>query len=135
MQNQTEGPDPAAWERLRPVIDDALGELDERDRQAVLLRFFSGLPLAQVGERLRLTENAARMRVDRALDKLHVRLARRGVTSTSAALAVALTGQAGFATPAGLAASVTSTALSAANSARTRLTSRPECVISVCTEL
>ncbi len=110
----TDGPDDAAaWEKLRPVIDDALGELDERDRQAVLLRFFSGLPLAQVGARLSLTENAARMRVDRALDKLEARLARRGVTSTGAALGLALTAQGALAAPAGLAATVTSTALAA----------------------
>lgn len=107
----------AAWADLRPVIDEALGELDARDREVVLLRFFADLPHARIGERLALTENAARMRVERALDKLHERLARRGVTSTAAALGVVLANQAGAAAaavPVGLAGSVTSAVLAVA---------------------
>jgi RNA polymerase sigma factor (sigma-70 family) len=76
----------AVWAELRPVIDEALGALDERDREAVLLRYFAGLSHAAVGARLAVSENAARMRVERALEKLQVQLARRGVTSTAAAL-------------------------------------------------
>lgn len=101
----------ADWEKLRPVLDEAIDELDERDREAVLLRFFEGRGFAEVGARLRLTENAARMRVERALDKLHSLLAGRGVTSTSAALGLALANQAGATVPGGLAASVTSAVL------------------------
>src|SRR5882672_11252481 len=101
----------AEWERLRPVLDDALDRLSDDDRQAVLLRFFEGKSFADVGAKLRLNENTARMRVERALDKLHGALAQRGVTSTTAALAVALANQAGVAAPAGLAASVTGVAL------------------------
>lgn len=101
----------AEWERLRPVLDDAMDRLSEDDREAVLLRFFEGKSFADVGARLRLPENTARMRVDRALDKLRVALGRRGVTSTAAALAVALANQAIVAAPAGLAASVTGAAL------------------------
>ena len=83
--------DPAPdWDKLRPVLDEAMHELSEADREAVLLRFFERRPLAEVGESLGLNENAARMRVDRALDKLRRLLARRGVTSTAAALGVAL---------------------------------------------
>ncbi len=104
----------AGWEALRPVIDEALGALDERDREAVLLRYFAGLSHAAVGARLAVSENAARMRVERALEKLQVQLARRGVTSTAAALGGCLAGQAGAAVPAGLAASVTSAALAGA---------------------
>ena len=102
------------WERVRPVIDDALGELGELDREVVLLRYFEGQPLAAVGVRLAVTESAARSRVDRALDKLRAVLARRGVTSTSAALGVALANQASVAAPAGLAANVTGAAITAA---------------------
>lgn len=110
-------PDPvtsADWERLRPVIDETLGELPERDREAVLLRFFAGLPLADVGEKLNLTENAARMRVERALGKLHAILVRRGVKSSAGALAIVLTQQVAMGAPAGMAASVTATALTTA---------------------
>ena len=112
--------DPGAsddWEKLRPVLDDALDALNARDREAVLLRFFADLPLAEIGARLNVTEDAARMRVDRALEKLHALLARRGVTSTAAALAVALANQAAATAPAGLAATVTGAALAGAAAA------------------
>ncbi|MBI5768034.1 MAG: sigma-70 family RNA polymerase sigma factor [Verrucomicrobia bacterium] len=99
------------WDRLRPVIDEALAELSEADREAVLLRYFAGQPLAAVGAKQQVSENAARMRIDRALDKLHALLAKRGVTSTSGALAAALANQALASAPAGLAASVTGTVL------------------------
>lgn len=99
------------WERVRPVLDESLAELGEADREAILLRFFEGRDFAEVGVRLRLSDNAARMRVERALDKLHGLLAKRGVTSTTAALAVALGANAVIAAPAGLAASVTGAAL------------------------
>jgi RNA polymerase sigma factor (sigma-70 family) len=99
------------WEKARPVLDQVLGELGESDREAILLRFFEGRDYASVGARLHLTDNTARMRVERALEKLRTLLARRGVTSTSAALAAALANQAVVAAPAGLAASVTGAAL------------------------
>ncbi|MEO7413509.1 MAG: sigma-70 family RNA polymerase sigma factor [Opitutaceae bacterium] len=101
------------WEKLHPVLDETMNELGDDDRDAVWLRFFEGRSFAEVGARLRLTENAARMRVDRALDKLHGLLARRGVTSTTAALGLALGSQAPIAAPAGLAASITGAALAA----------------------
>lgn len=103
------------WERLRPVIDEALGELKERERAAILLRYFEKKPLAEVGAALALTETAARSCVDRALEKLHAALARRGITSTAAALGAVLAGQAGVAAPAGLAASATAAALAGGN--------------------
>jgi RNA polymerase sigma factor (sigma-70 family) len=104
----------AEWARLRPVIDEALDDLREEDREAVLLRFFEGKSFGEIGAKLRLSENSARMRVERALDMLHGRLARRGVTSTAAALGAVLAGQASVAAPVGLAASVTSGALAGA---------------------
>jgi RNA polymerase sigma factor (sigma-70 family) len=105
------------WDRVRPVLDAALAELDECDREAILLRFFEGRGFAEIGARLNVNDNTARMRVDRAVDKLHALLARRGVTSTSAALAVALAEQAVVAAPAGLATTVTGAALAGAGAA------------------
>ncbi len=107
----------ADWEQLRPVIDEVLHVLDARDREAVLLRFFEGRPLAEVGAKLAMSEDTARKRVARALDKLQGLLARRGITSTTAALGVAMAGQAGVAAPAGLAVSVTSGAMLGAGAA------------------
>ncbi len=107
------------WGRVRPVLDEALGELDERDREAILLRYLGGCDYAQVGAKLSLSENAARMRTDRAVDKLRVLLARRGATSTAAALALALANQAIVAAPAGLATAVTNTALAGSGAVAT----------------
>jgi RNA polymerase sigma factor (sigma-70 family) len=106
LMNEAQTPE-ADWTQLRPVLDDVMDELGERERDAVLLRFFENRPFAEIGAALRVTEDAARMRVDRALDKLRVHLARRGVTSTTAALAAVLTHQAAIAAPVGLAATVT----------------------------
>lgn len=105
----------ADWERLRPVLDAALDELNDRDREAVLWRCWEGRAYADIGAALRVTEDAARMRVDRALDRLRDGLAKRGLTSTSAALAAALASQAALAAPAGLAASIASGALAGAS--------------------
>ena len=103
--------DAVDWEPLRPTIDAAIADLDERDRDAVLLRFFESCTYAEVGSRLKLSENASRMRVERALDKLHAALSRRGITSTSAALGVALAHQALATVPAGLATAITGVAV------------------------
>ena len=113
---QSAGNDPA-WEQLRPVLDEAMHDLKADDREAVLLRYFERLPLAVVGARLEVTENTARMRVDRALDKLRGALVKRGVTSTAGALAVILTGQAAGAVSAALAAAVSSNAVRTAGAA------------------
>ena len=102
---------PADWDRVRPVIDEAMCELNEADREAVLLRYFARRPFAEIGATLCVSEDAARMRVERALEKLRGGLARRGVKSTGAALAVALANQAVAAAPAGLGATITGAAL------------------------
>ncbi|HEX2099434.1 MAG TPA: sigma-70 family RNA polymerase sigma factor, partial [Candidatus Synoicihabitans sp.] len=115
MKTLLEGNEPN-WERLRPEIDEALYELNERDREPILLRFFENQSLADIGAMIGLTENAARMRLERALERLRVRLARRGLTSTTAALAFALTHQPAIAAPAGLVANVASVAPAALTS-------------------
>jgi len=101
----------ADWERLRPLVDGAMDALNDRDREAVLLRFFEGRSFASIGAALRLTDDAARMRVERALDKLHAVLSQRGVTSTSAALGMILANQVAVSAPSGLALTITSAAL------------------------
>jgi len=85
-------------------------QLGEGDREAIVLRYFANRPYAEVGRRLGLSENAARMKVDRALEKLKGRLGRRGINSTCAALAAGLTAEAAIAAPAGVAAAATAAA-------------------------
>jgi RNA polymerase sigma factor (sigma-70 family) len=99
------------WQQVRPVLDDALHELSAADREAVVLRFMEDRPLREVGARLGLNENAVRMRVDRALDKLRGQLARRGITSTASGLTAALALGVLTPAPAALAGTIASTVL------------------------
>jgi RNA polymerase sigma factor (sigma-70 family) len=96
----------STWQQLRPVLDDTLHELGETDRAAIVLRFFENLSLQQVGTQLGLSENAARMRVDRALGKLKSRLSKRGITSSTTALAAAMLLGTVVTAPSALAASI-----------------------------
>jgi RNA polymerase sigma factor (sigma-70 family) len=119
MQNSGTGVSPvhpapeADWQQLRPVLDDAMHELKEVDREAILLRFFENRQFAEVGAKLGLNENAARMRVERALEKLRDIFAKRGVT-TAAALASVISTNAVQLAPANLAATLTTTSIAGA---------------------
>ena len=58
------------WEKLQPVIDDAMHELPEGDRDAVLLRYFEGRAFGELGAKLGISEDAARMLWKRAVERL-----------------------------------------------------------------
>ncbi len=102
---QDSAPEPT-WEEIRPVLDDAMHDLKEADREAILLRYFENRPFAEIGEKLGLNENAARMRVERALDKFRAAFARRGI-ATTATLAAVISANAVQLAPSGLAATLT----------------------------
>jgi RNA polymerase sigma factor (sigma-70 family) len=98
---------PPLWEQVAPVLEEALDRIQQRDRNALVLRFLEERSFREVGQTLGITEEAARKRVDRGLEKLRAFLARRGITSTAALLSIMLTTSAVHAAPAGLAGSVT----------------------------
>ena len=102
---------PLDWGRLAPVLDLAIDQLDEPDRRAVLLRFIESKRYGEIGAALQITEDAARMRTQRALDQLRTFLQGRGLVSTVAALEMLLTDQAVAAAPAGVVTAVTQAAL------------------------
>jgi RNA polymerase sigma factor (sigma-70 family) len=103
--------DPA--ELPQQVLDEALTALPEADRAAVLLRFFSGLSFKEIAGTLRTSEDSARMRVSRALDKLRQHFARQGIHSSVGLVGSALAAQAAT-VPAGLASHIVTAALVAA---------------------
>ncbi|HEX4264828.1 MAG TPA: sigma-70 family RNA polymerase sigma factor [Verrucomicrobiae bacterium] len=103
----------ADWEKLRPILDEALHGLKETDREAVLLRFFENRAFAEVGAKLGMNENAARMRVERAVEKLRSLLARRGITTT-VALAAVISANAVQVAPAGLTSGLITASLATA---------------------
>ena len=78
--------DHAQWDAMHDVLDETLQKLPGAEREALLLRYFRGLSLREVGESLHTSEDAARMRIARGLERLRGILARRGITSTTAAL-------------------------------------------------
>jgi RNA polymerase sigma factor (sigma-70 family) len=94
------------WEQLSSVLDEAMARLGAKDRDAVLLRFFERKDLRAVGDALGTSEEAARKRISRALEKLRRYLTGRGVTLSAATLATALTGSAVQAAPAALAGTI-----------------------------
>ncbi len=97
----------AAWERVAPLLDEALVRLCEKDRNAVALRFFEGRNFKEVGAALGLTENTARMR-----DFFN----RRGVRVSADVLAIDLAAHAVHAAPAGVSLAI-SAAVSASGAA------------------
>ena len=99
------------WEQLSPLLDEALASLGETDRQAVLLRFFENQSLAEVGSRLGTREDTARKRVSRALEKLRRYFSKRGVSSTTAIIAEAISANSAHAAPVGLATTITATVI------------------------
>ena len=101
------------WDQLAPHLDDALGELSEPDRDALLLRYFEGKSAREMAQVLGTSEEAAQKRVNRAVDRLRDILNRRGVTVGTKGLAVVIVANAVQAAPIGLSAAI-STATSLA---------------------
>ncbi|MEI2725990.1 MAG: sigma-70 family RNA polymerase sigma factor [Verrucomicrobiota bacterium] len=106
LQNHSE----AEFSQVAPLLDEAINELEEADRTAILLRFFEQQDFRAVGQALGSNEDAARMRVTRALEKLEEFLKRRGVTTSAASLGVVLTANAIQAAPVGLAITISTAA-------------------------
>jgi RNA polymerase sigma factor (sigma-70 family) len=96
-----------AWEIVSAQLDLAVGELGDADRDAILLRFYEQKSLREIAVEFDTTEEAARKRVSRALDKLRDSLARRGVACPSALLAMTLAAFGASAAPAGVGQSIT----------------------------
>lgn len=109
--NSMDDPDNGDLAEVAPMLDAAIDELAPEDRRAVLLRFFERKDYRSVGEALGTSEDAARKRVDRALQQLQGMLTRRGATLSAAALSAALGTGAVIAAPTGLAAVIAASAL------------------------
>ncbi len=98
------------------LVDEALASLRAKDREALLLRYFQGLGLAEVGSAQGASADAARKRVGRALSKVEGFLKGRGVVVPSAVAAAALQ-QSTHAAPAGFASAAAGVAAAPATSA------------------
>ncbi len=100
------------WATIVPFLDEALTGLRERDRIAVLLRFFENKPFREIGLALGISEDAAQKRVTSSLAKLTTFFQRRGFAlSGMGAGAGALFAEASAAAPAYLVARATQAGL------------------------
>src|SRR6266487_6927228 len=103
--------EPSPWPQIAPLLDGAMEQLGQKDHDAVVLRFFEGKNFKEVGVALGATEDAAKMRVNRALEKLRKLFTKRGVVSTTAIIAGAISANSIQAAPLVLAKSVTAVAI------------------------
>ena len=111
MQNVLNENETEVWPQIAPLLDSGLAGLNETDRHAVVLRFFYGKSMKEIGAALGGSEDTARMRINRALEKLRKFFIKRGIASTTATLAGMISANSVQAAPAVLAKSVTAVAL------------------------
>ena len=120
MQSTLENrPMDAAWQELSPLLDEAMAQLRDKDRDALVLRYFENKSLREVGDALGLQERAAQKRVARGLEKLHAFFARRGIASTTAIIANAVSAHSIQAVPVALTKSITAVAVTKGAAAST----------------
>ena len=108
MQAVLNEPDPASesWTEISPMLDAALGHLGQKDHDAIVLRFFSDKSMSEVGTAMGTSEDAAKMRVNRALEKLRKFFDKRGVALTTAIIAGSMSAHSVQAAPDALTKSV-----------------------------
>ena len=117
MNTNLESTTEIGWKEVENLLDDAMQDLSSVDREAVLLRYFRNESFGAIGAVFGASENAARMRVERALEKLRAALGRRGVNCPSAVLSALLAANAISMAPTGLAATVAVPAIASAAAA------------------
>jgi RNA polymerase sigma factor (sigma-70 family) len=104
MQSTVNESSASDWEQVEPLLDEALASLGDTDHDAIVLRFFENKTAAEIARTLALSEDAVHKRVARGIEKLRKIFARRGVVLSGAAIAGAVSANSVQATPAGLAA-------------------------------
>ena len=112
----------ADWAHIEPILDEAMAELDDTDRAAVLLRYFENKSLREVGATLRISDDAAQKRVSRAVERLREFFAKRGVTVGTSGLVVVISANAVQAAPVGLAITISTAAALAGTTLATATT-------------
>lgn len=94
--------DESSWEQIEPHLDSALSELNETDRNALLLRFFERKSAKEMAQTLGTSEEAAQKRIHRAMERLREIFAKRGIAVGASGLAAFLSANAVQSAPAGL---------------------------------
>jgi hypothetical protein len=92
------------WEALAPLLDQAMTQLGETDRNALVLRYFENKTSREVGEALGINEGAAQKRLARAVEKLRAICFKRGVVASAIGLTALISVNSVQAAPAGVVA-------------------------------
>ena len=101
----------SAWQEIAPLLDEGIASLNPSDRNAVVLRFFENKSHQEIARALDLNETAAKKRVSRAVERLRRFFAKRGLALPAGALSATVATHAAQSAPAGLAATVTASAI------------------------
>ncbi|GEM_PF-4509202 len=109
---RSEDGDEPTLEQLTPLLDEALCRLGEADRTAVAMRFLQGRSFAEVAAAMGSSEEAARKRVERAVEKLRGMFMKKGFAPSVGGLMVVLAAHQAQAAPAGLVGSISAAAIS-----------------------
>jgi RNA polymerase sigma factor (sigma-70 family) len=111
MQSVLNESSEVVWDKIAPVVDAIVATLGEKERRALVLRFYEGKSLREVGAALGVSDDTAEKRVTRALEKLRRSLSARGISSTAAVLSETILEHSVRAAPPALATSITTVAL------------------------
>ena len=122
MQSILNEPESEAWALIAPLLDAAMLRLGEKDRNAIVLRFFENKNLREVGAALGASEDSARVRINRALEKLRKFFTKRGVMLSGTLIATAVSANSVQAAPVGLAATISAAAVKSSAVAVSTLT-------------
>jgi RNA polymerase sigma factor (sigma-70 family) len=106
--NETESD---AWPQIAPLLDVAMAGLSETDHHAIVLRFYDGKSMREIGVALGANEETAKKRVSRAVEKLRQFFTKRGVVVPAAVLTAAISANSVQAAPAALATTATAVAI------------------------
>jgi len=107
----------SVWEGLAPLLEGAMRQLRPIDQDAVLLRFFEGKSLREVGQALSISDNAAQKRINRSLETVRAYFVRNGVPVSAAAIAPMIADHAVRALPPGLSESLVAASVAKAATA------------------
>jgi RNA polymerase sigma factor (sigma-70 family) len=109
----------AAWEKIAPHLDAALGDLSEPDRDALLLRYFERKSAHEIAQVFGISDEAAQKRVSRAVERLREFFSKRGVGIGAGGLIVLISANAVQSAPLGLTTTISTAAVLAGTTIHT----------------
>lgn len=110
MNELPSGEPDGLWERIAPLLDTAVGELSEAERDALLLRYFERKSASEMATKLGISDEAAQRRVSRAVARLRDFFAKKGLPVATSGLAAIISDNAVQAAPVGLVVTISGTA-------------------------